>query len=460
MSTMRDFPFELSIDRAGPNKHIAALSCTALLRTIPGKRDVYDAVWDGRRVIVKVFSRGIGAKRRLEKEWRGLTLLQERGLSAPAPLFYGKTIDRRWAIVQEKITDSSTFLEVLERGDRTDDNVRLLAPVFRVLAAQHAKGVLQKDLHLGNFLLGQGRFYTLDAAQISFFQGQIGRRKSLLQLALLARSLEETDEESLSRLYGTYFEARGWAESASDKRLLGRYAARHRRSGVRNGLKKCLRTSRRYSRIKTGAYTAVFSRSFCPGDERDEFIKQIDALMDSGQILKDGRTCYVSRTLWGDKEVVVKRYNHRGLVHSLRHSLKGSRARRSWLHAHRLMMLRVPTPHPLAYIERRRGGLVWNSYLVTEYVAAPHFEEFLRRGDGAEEARTAAAGPVLELLETLAGHGITHGDLKHTNILVTETGPMLTDLDGMKVHLCRLMCRRRHAKDIESFSRRGRDGGI
>ncbi|UCG48048.1 MAG: hypothetical protein JSU94_21540 [Phycisphaerales bacterium] len=457
---MRDFPFELSIDRADSSKHRASLSCTALLRTIPGKRDVYDAVWDGRRVIVKVFSRGIGARRRLRKEWRGLTLLQERGLSAPAPLFYGKTIDRRWAIVQEEIMDSSTVLEVLERGDRADDNVRLLAPVFRVLAAQHAKGVLQKDLHPGNFLLGQGKLFALDAGRICFFQGQIGRRKSLSQLALLARSLAETDEESISSLYGTYFEARGWTERASDKRLLRKYAARHRRSGIRNGLKKCLRTSRRHSGIRTGAYTAVFSRSFCPGHERDEFIEQIDALMDSGQILKDGRTCYVSRIRLHGKELVVKRYNHLGLVHSLRHSLKGSRARRNWLHAHRLMMLRVPTPHPLAYIERRRGGLVWTCYIVTEYVAAPHFEEFLRRGDGTEEARAAAAGPVLELLERLAGHGITHGDLKHTNILVTETGPMLTDLDGMKVHLFGRMCRRRHAKDIESFSRRGRDGGI
>jgi serine/threonine protein kinase len=94
---------------------------------------------------------------------------------------------------------------------------------------------------------------------------------------------------------------------------------------------------------------------------------------------------------------------------------------------------------------------------VTEYVSGPNFADILRRGNRSEAERSKAAGPVLELLERLAVNRITHGDLKHTNILVTKEGPVLTDLDGMKVHRCRRSCRRKLAKDLESFHSRGRE---
>ena len=99
--------------------------------------------------------------------------------------------------------------------------------------------------------------------------------------------------------------------------------------------------------------------------------------MDVGQILKRGNTCYVSRIKLGGCDVVVKRYNHKGFIHSLRHTLKRSRASRSWLHAHRLQILKIAGPAPLAYIEHRRGMLVWKSYFVAEYIAGEKLDDFL-----------------------------------------------------------------------------------
>jgi serine/threonine protein kinase len=196
----------------------------------------------------------------------------------------------------------------------------------------------------------------------------------------------------------------------------------------------------------------VFDKSFCEGDEPLDFIKQIDALMDKGQILKNGNTCYVSRLRWNDKDIAVKRYNHKGFIHSLQHTIKGSRARRVWLHANRLMMLEIATPKPLAYIEQWKGLLVWKSYLVTEYVDGQKLYHFLRDGSVTQQHHSAITRQIMDLLNNLGQYRISHGDLKRSNILITNNGPVLTDLDGMKVHKWNWTYKGRQAKDWERFT--------
>jgi len=455
---MAKFPFQLLIKSASWKNKDESLTCAALLRAIPGRREVYDALWDGRGVIVKVFSHKISAKRHLKREWRGLSLLQRRGLSSPVPLFYGRTEDGQWAVVVEKIANTSTALDVL--GETTDEakKLRLLALICKELAEQHNKGVLQKDLHLGNFLLGGDKVFALDPGQMRFFSRKIGRKESISQLASLMRYLSVSDTKSIAELCEAYAQGRGWRFGGSDEVLLQKQLSVHRKKGVNKGLKKCLRTSKRHLRIESRRYVAVFERCFCKGAEPLDFVEQIDALMDEGRILKNGNTCYVSGITWKGREVVVKRYNHKGFIHSLRHTIKRTRARRGWLNGHRLCMLNIATPKPLAYIERRRGMLVWESYLVTECVKGQRLYDFLRDGKISEEQRSEITGEVMELLERLGKHRISHGDLKHTNILITENGPVLTDLDGMKSHKWRWMYKVWQIKDLERFANDERCG--
>jgi serine/threonine protein kinase len=175
--------------------------------------------------------------------------------------------------------------------------------------------------------------------------------------------------------------------------------------------------------------------------------------MDKGQILKDGNTCYVSHLHWNGQDVVVKRYNHKGLVHSLRHCIKGSRARRGWLHGHRFRMLKIATPKPLAYIEQYKGKLIWQSYLVTEYVKGQKLYDFLQDDKINSQRRSNAIQQVKKLLDKMGKHHITHGDLKHTNILITKNGPVLTDLDSMRAHRWNWIYQLRRKKDSISFER-------
>jgi tRNA A-37 threonylcarbamoyl transferase component Bud32 len=115
-------------------------------------------------------------------------------------------------------------------------------------------------------------------------------------------------------------------------------------------------------------------------------------------------------------------------------------------------MLEIPTPKALAYIEQRKGLLIWKSYLVTQYVEGQKLYYFLRDDDVAQKQRSMTAQQVESMLDKLAKHRITHGDLKHSNILVTKNGPVLTDLDGMKVHKWSWTYERRQIKDLERFA--------
>ena len=218
--------------------------------------------------------------------------------------------------------------------------------------------------------------------------------------------------------------------------------------------KKYLQTSERHMRIKAGEYIAELDRDFCAGAEPRDFIEQIDTLMDTGQILKKGDAIFVSHIIWNNKNIVVKRYDHKGLIHSLRHTIKRSRASKGWLYAHILGALNIATPRALAYIEQRRGLLIWQSYLVTEYVEGQKLWHFLRDENVAEPQKLDGIRRVVKLLDMLWKYRITHGDLKHVNVLVTENGPVLIDLDGMIVHRWELLYRNKRARDMERFMRK------
>jgi tRNA A-37 threonylcarbamoyl transferase component Bud32 len=89
---------------------------------------------------------------------------------------------------------------------------------------------------------------------------------------------------------------------------------------------------------------------------------------------------------------------------------------------------------------------------VTEYVPAQKLCDFLRddRIGGQEKKETAER--LRRLLDKLGEYRITHGDLKPTNILITKNGPVLTDLDSMKIHILGVTYRCRIAKDLSRLN--------
>ncbi len=181
---------------------------------------------------------------------------------------------------------------------------------------------------------------------------------------------------------------------------------------------------------------------------------RLDAVMKRGHVLKDGSKSFVSHVTLGDAEVVIKGYRHLGLLHSLRHILKGSRAKQAWLTANRLCALEIPTPRPLAYIDEYQGALLWRSYFIYEYIAGPVLHTVLYDPAVPEEGKRRLINEVLTMLARLSEHGISHGDLKHTNMICQGDKVVFIDLDAMR-RIPRINClqRYRYERDKARFLR-------
>jgi len=423
------------------------------LRTVPGTREVFEASWDGRNVVAKVFSHAVKARLHQWRERRGLRRLAERKIKAPVLLFSGRTREGRWAVVTEWIPGGRTGHELWTQAETAERKLAVLRAVTAELGRQHAKGVVQADVHLNNFMLADDAVYALDVAQMRFRRRPLGRRISMKYLAhLLAYALVE-DMAGFDMLADVYAAERHWRWNDRDRARLRRLVPRIVRGGIRKRLKKCLRTSSAHVRIATKGYRGVLDRKCFEDGSAGALVRSLDDRMQAGQILKNGKTCFVSRIMWNGRNVAVKRYNHKGFCHSLRHTLKGSRARRSWLNAHHLRWLRVPTAEPLGFVEQYRGPVLWQSYYITGFVPGPQIGEILRNGQMPDVQKQRVHDRVLHVLKVMAEHGISHGDMKHTNIVYDGRDVVLLDLDAMWTPLWGRLGHYRCRRDVHRYLR-------
>jgi len=410
---MSGYPFSIRIEPDTPDGEAEEVVCLGMLRGLANKRGVYDGRWKDRAVIVKVFSDVLKARLHMMREWRGLRILQSRGLNSPKPLLRGKSSEHGWVTVAEKISGSETARALWDNAANVEEKSKILTGIAGQLARQHDAGVVQKDLHLSNFLIRGQEVFALDPAQMRFLCRQVGKKRSITQLALLASVAPRKDTSIVEAVSDEYARTRGWEFHERDRDLFYRKLTQCRRRGIERALKKCLRTNKRHKRIEPRGRRGVAERRFYETVDFGELLQGIDRMMEAGRILKRGNTSFVSRVNLAGRDVVIKRYNNKGLIHSLRHTIKGSRAKRCWLNANRLLMLKVATPKPLAYIERRKGPIVWLTYFLSEYVPGPKLSDVLASDKLAEQDRLNAVAKVEQVIAKLSASRITHGDLKH-----------------------------------------------
>lgn len=218
--------------------------------------------------------------------------------------------------------------------------------------------------------------------------------------------------------------------------------------------RQSLKPSGVYERISAKGLFAMLDTRLCEPGEFRAFIERIDERMGAGEVIKDvndSRSTYVARLRLGGRDVMVKRYNHKGLAHSFGRTLQGSRARHNWLVLHALERMAVPSAQPLAFVEIRRGPLVWKSYVLCEFIDARSLREALESGPTSENELADIAAKVHALLKLIGERRIIHGDLKLENILLADEQAVLVDLDQMRIHRSGLLHRIRRDKDLATF---------
>ena len=138
---------------------------------------------------------------------------------------------------------------------------------------------------------------------------------------------------------------------------------------------------------------------------------------DEGQLLYSGRN-EVSEFVVDGLRLVVKRFKRHDLLKRIVYTFfRTNKARRSFENATRLRERGFATPHEVAFLEEKSGGMIRQVYYICEYTAAEPIRPRLIEQEPFDRLlATAYAHFVARLHEA----GVLHRDLNPTNVLFTE----------------------------------------
>ncbi|MHB1948775.1 MAG: lipopolysaccharide kinase InaA family protein [Gammaproteobacteria bacterium] len=427
--------------------------CEEIIRILPGKRLVAFGFWGKKLVVAKLFFERGSAKRHLKREIEGVESLLASAIPTPKLLWQGSSQKNKIQVLLfERIVDADNLDTIWQDKKSPDEAVHLMQAIIIELATQHVMGIVQNDLHLKNFLVTEKHIYTLDGGSIKKIDGILPKEDSLDHLALFFAQLGVGTEELQETLFQTYIKARSWIIKPADIEFLRKATRKWIEKRWDRYEKKIQRNSTAFARKKTLKTLTMYDRDYQSAGLY-QLLQNPEAIFQdkNTMLLKAGRTSTVAKIKIDQHEYVIKRYNVKNVWHWLRRCLRPTRAATSWVLAQRLRLFAIPTPKPVAFIEKRFLNLRGTSYFIMEYIDGPHVGEYFAKYRSEDHQLVAVAKNIIKLFVNLAKLRLTHGDLKKTNILIEKNRPMIIDLDGMVEHRSQFGLRFAFKKEMRRF---------
>lgn len=447
-------PATVDVHMADAPDKVQTLTLLQTFRVLPGKRMVALARWQDTLVVVKLFFARTRWEQHVAREVQGIGLLVDAGVPTPALLGSGQCVDGRSGFVLlEYLADSESVRARWERSS-TATRETLLRDVVTLIARCHALGLVQKDLHLDNFLLQGDSLTLLDAAALEQHAGDaegVDNVNSLRNLALFFAQFPLHNDPAVPALYAHYRVLRAGAELSPDVGVLSALLHKKRQARLKLVLNKLFRETSAHVCQQDWSRFLVHRRELgSPGWQ--QFIAAPDAVMARGTLLKDGNSSTVVRLTIDGRDVVIKRYNLKSRWHSLKRLFLPTRAWHSWRNAHMLEMLGIATPAPLLLMERRIGPLRRVAWYVSAHVEGGDVQHVLQHEPVQGELWQRTLAQFQTLFTALRTYSIVHGDTKATNFLVADAALQVLDLDAMRQELDARRFRRAHARDLQRFA--------
>lgn len=444
-------PFSLFLP---PGSHFEPeIHCLKRLRDLPGKRQVYLGQWADRQIVAKVFAPHKRVVRHWQREERGIKIMDLRGILTPEILYSG-FLDRGagLVIILPFIPHAATVLERWLAAGSIQERVELLSLLIRILADHHQAGLIQRDLHLGNFLVKNEEIYTLDGSDITVYRQSVGRQKSLNNLGLLFAQLFPEYDRFAENCLQLYCQSRNFAYN---KNLLQKLKARiavQRRKRKKKKLQKIFRECSAIVARQVDKRRILCERSYFT-EPMAGFLADPDCYLDGEKVelLKDGKSTTVMRLKIGNADLVVKRYNIKDFRHGMKRSVVRTRASRSWKNAHLLRFYGIRTAQPVAMVECCWDSFPRTSYFISEYVKGIPCLDFFKNYHYPDGEKEIVAKQLVDLLAQLQQLHISHGDMKASNIVFAGQGPVLIDLDSMREYRSADRFKKAGFRDIRRF---------
>ena len=204
-----------------------------------------------------------------------------------------------------------------------------------------------------------------------------------------------------------------------------------------------LRRPRRYIKFHNSINSQSFFRLI---DAPDDYLDGSDA-----QVIKSDATSKVGVIDLDGNPLVIKRYNIKGPIHALKRAPRPSRAENNWRYARLFETVSISTPRVLAIIEHRMGPFRGRAYLIMEQVSGQLLSDLYQKNPPNPKRPEQLQLELVDLFKSLWTNRISHGDMKATNILISNSKPLLLDLDAAHQHSSFARLRSFAEKDVTRF---------
>lgn len=447
---------QVNFEKGGPDQSLQLLS---VLRVLPRRRVVALARWHDRTVVAKLFFARSRWQQHLLRERHGITNMVAAGITTPALVDVGICSDDGCGVLLMQYVENAESLG--ERWRNGDHKTRkaLLERAVALIALCHAQGLIQKDIHLDNFLLQGDTLFLLDAAAIEKQvddQDGVGNVRSLDNLAMFFAQFPAANDEVVPILYEHYRARRPNADISSDIGVFAAMLRSKRQARLKIIIDKLYRETSAHI-CQRGWRRFVVYRRELDSVQMQSFIDNPDDFIKRGRYLKQGNSSTVSVVEIDGIEYVAKRYNIKSVWHAMRRMFRLSRAWVSWRNAHMLEMLGIATPKPMLMLERHFGSLRSTAYFLCEYVDGVDALQSLNTLDIESEAATRILARFRNLFQVMLDYRIIHGDMKATNFLITDEQLMVLDLDAMRQESDKRRFKIMFSKDMKRFADNWRD---
>lgn len=325
-----------------------------------------------------------------------------------------------------------TILPTLPLNEQPRMRCLLAHTLGHFLARMHNAGVAHHDLHPGNLLVRiepeqEPQLYLVDLHAVAF-GSPLSRRATRDNLGLFSNWFAlRTERTDRHRFWRAYREARGGSlphspvgvmEKAIEEKTTALNSQRWKEhKQVCLGNARCFRTVR--GKAATGHAVADLDADFLRqlADDPDALFHRPDT-----KLLKECITGTVAEVTIpgpaGERSVIYKRFHVKSRTDPWTSLVRPHAALRCYTLGHALRLRGVATPRPLCVLLRRRRGLVYEGYLMTEKVQeARDLHEYVNSVWGREDPRSTLI-EVARLIRRLHDRGFSHRDLKAPNCLV------------------------------------------
>lgn len=444
-----------------------------------GYRQVWRFEHEGRAYFLKFYPKE-GMRDRFRRAFRGspamaeftkLQRLQSAKIPAarPVAVMMGfKILDRIGdAVILEAIEPSIQLDHYFNAHELRAEPVRErrdLALQIRDILRQLVQARLgHEDLHLGNFLLKDGKVYLLDGYAV-----RIGRM-TLRDLMLLGHSASR---------YATATDIlRGWYDNGpgAGARLPARnpVSTEMARGYIR---RRTFSENLYFGELSLGDWSGMFFKhekfprrwsaasqlQISHEDWQTELPRLLDQISnDQLEVLKrspSGDVLAGTVTLGGKSlDVIIKRPRKRYWYRYINEIGRGSRAERAWVKSWKVILRNLPAAWPLLYLQKRKFGYITDALIIFERVAGTT----LARADldsmpvDQRDMLFRRTGRILRKIDRL---GLAHFDAKASNWMVLSDEklgptPVMIDIDGIRERRWLMLGVQRLLKSLREINR-------